>query len=111
MVMVVQQLFFKVCVIIGFWMEIGFYYDFDNFDFFIEVDLKVIKKGMIKIINKKLFFECVEVSCNEVEEKIKVQNEFYKFEIFEGLQELIIFYIFGEDWWDFCVGFYVDYIG
>ena len=53
MAMAVQQLFPKARVTIGPWTETGFYYDFDNRDPFTEADLKAIKKGMIKIINKK----------------------------------------------------------
>ena len=53
MAMAVQQLFPKARVTIGPWTETGFYYDFDNPDPFTEADLKAIKKGMIKIINKK----------------------------------------------------------
>ena len=98
MAMAVQQLFPKARVTIGPWTETGFYYDFDNPDPFTEADLKAIKKVMIKIINKKLPLQRVEVSRNEAEEKIKAQNEPYKLEILEGLQEPITLYTLGEDW-------------
>ncbi len=111
MAMAVQQLFTKARVTIGPWTETGFYYDFDNPDPFTEADLKAIKKGMIKIINKKLPLERVEVSRNEAEEKIKAQNEPYKLEILEGLQEPITLYTLGEDWWDLCAGPHVDHTG
>ena len=111
MAMAVQQLFPKARVTIGPWTETGFYYDFDNPDPFTEADLKAIKKGMIKIINKKLPLERVEVSRNEAEEKIKAQNEPYKLEILEGLQEPITLYTLGEDWWDLCAGPHVDHTG
>lgn len=111
MAMAVQQLFPKAHVTIGPWTETGFYYDFDNPDPFTEADLKAIKKGMIKIINKKLPLERVEVSRNEAEEKIKAQNEPYKLEILEGLQEPITLYTLGEDWWDLCAGPHVDHTG
>ena len=104
MAMAVQQLFPKARVTIGPWTETGFYYDFDNPDPFTEADLKAIKNGMIKIINKTLPLERVEVSRNEAEEKIKAQNEPYKLEILEGLQEPITLYTLGEDWWDLCAG-------
>ena len=71
MAMAVQQLFPKARVTIGPWTETGFYYDFDNPDPFTEADLKAIKKGMIKIINKKLPLERVEVSRSDAEAKIK----------------------------------------
>ncbi len=111
MAMAVQQLFPNARVTIGPWTETGFYYDFDNPDPFTEADLKAIKKGMIKIINKKLPLERVEVSRNEAEEKIKAQNEPYKLEILEGLKEPITLYTLGEDWWDLCAGPHVDHTG
>ena len=111
MAMAVQQLFPKARVTIGPWTETGFYYDFDNPDPFTEADLKAIKKGMIKIINKKLPLERVEVSRGDAEAKIKAQNEPYKLEILEGLQEPITLYTLGEDWWDLCAGPHVDHTG
>ena len=111
MAMAVQQLFPKARVTIGPWTETGFYYDFDKPDPFTEADLKAIKKGMIKIINKKLPLQRVEVSRNEAEEKIKAQNEPYKLEILEGLHEPITLYTLGEDWWDLCAGPHVDHTG
>ncbi len=111
MAMAVQQLFPKARVTIGPWTETGFYYDFDNPDPFTEADLKAIKKGMIKIINKKLPLERVEVSRGEAEARIKAQNEPYKLEILEGLQEPITLYTLGEAWWDLCAGPHVDHTG
>ena len=111
MAMAVQQLFPQARVTIGPWTESGFYYDFDNPDPFTEADLKAIKKGMIKIINKKLPLERVEVSRSQAEAKIKAQNEPYKLEILEGLQEPITLYTLGEDWWDLCAGPHADHTG
>ena len=96
MAMAVQQLFPKARVTIGPWTESGFYYDFDNPDPFTEADLKAIKKGMIKIINKKVPLKRVEVTRAEAETKIKAQNEPYKLEILEGLQDPITLYTLGE---------------
>ena len=111
MAMAVQQLFPSARVTIGPWTETGFYYDFDNPEPFTEADLKAIKKGMIKIINKKLPLERVEVSRTEAEEKIKAQKEPYKLEILEGLQEPITLYTLGEEWWDLCAGPHVEHTG
>ena len=111
MAMAVQQLFPQARVTIGPWTETGFYYDFDNPDPFTEADLKAIKKGMIKIINKKLPLERVEVSRSDAEAKIKTQNEPYKLEILEGLQEPITLYTLGEEWWDLCAGPHVEHTG
>jgi len=111
MAMAVQQLFPKARVTIGPWTESGFYYDFDNPDPFTEADLKAIKKGMIKIMNKKVPLERVEVTRAEAETKIKAQNEPYKLEILEGLQDPITLYTLGEDWWDLCAGPHVEHTG
>jgi threonyl-tRNA synthetase len=100
MAMAVQKLFPKAQVTIGPWTESGFYYDFDSPDPFTEVDLKAIKKEMIRIINKRLPLERLEVSRSEAETRIKAQNEPYKLEILAGIQEPITLYTLGEDWWD-----------
>ena len=111
MAMAVQQLFPNARVTIGPWTETGFYYDFDNPEPFTEADLKAIKKAMIKIINQKLPLERVEVSRAEAETRIKAQNEPYKLEILEGLQEPITLYTLGEKWWDLCAGPHVEHTG
>lgn len=108
MAMAVQRLFPKAQVTIGPWTESGFYYDFDNPDPFTEADLKAIKKEMIKLINKKLPLERLEVSRAEAEEKIQAQNEPYKLEILAGIQEPISLYTLGEEWWDLCAGPHVS---
>ncbi len=104
MAMAVQKLFPKAQVTIGPWTESGFYYDFDSPDPFTEADLKAIRKEMIKIINRKLPLERIEVSRAEAEAKIKAQNEPYKLEILAGIQEPISLYTLGDDWWDLCAG-------
>jgi threonyl-tRNA synthetase len=102
--MAVQSIFPKAQVTIGPWTESGFYYDFDNPDPFSEADLKAIKKEMIRIINKRLPLQCLEVSRAEAEAKIRAQNEPYKLEILAGIQEPITLYTLGEQWWDLCAG-------
>jgi threonyl-tRNA synthetase len=109
--MAVQKLFPKAQVTIGPWTESGFYYDFDSPDPFTEADLKAIKKEMIKIINRKLPLERVEVSRAEAEARIKAQNEPYKLEILAGIQEPITLYTLGEEWWDLCAGPHVAHTG
>ncbi|WP_115016888.1 threonine--tRNA ligase [Synechococcus sp. UW140] len=104
MAMAVQKLFPKAQVTIGPWTESGFYYDFDNPDPFTEADLKAIRKEMIKIINRKLPLQRLEVDRAEAEAKIKAQNEPYKLEILAGIQEPISLYTLGDDWWDLCAG-------
>jgi threonyl-tRNA synthetase len=104
MAMAVQKLFPKAQVTIGPWTESGFYYDFDSPESFSEADLKAIRKEMIKIINRKLPLERIEVSRAEAEAKIQAQNEPYKLEILAGISEPITLYTLGEEWWDLCAG-------
>ena len=104
MAMAVQKLFPKAQVTIGPWTESGFYYDFDSPDPFSEADLKAIKKEMIKIINKKLPLERIEVSRADAQARIQAQNEPYKLEILAGINEPITLYTLGDDWWDLCAG-------
>jgi threonyl-tRNA synthetase len=87
MAMAVQKLFPKAQVTIGPWIENGFYYDFDSPEPFTEKDLKTIKKEMIKIINRKLPVLREEVSREEARRRIEANQEPYKLEILEGLQE------------------------
>jgi threonyl-tRNA synthetase len=111
MAMAVQKLFPRAQVTIGPWTESGFYYDFDSPDPFTEADLKAIKKEMIRIINRKLPLERLEVSRAEAERRIKAQNEPYKLEILAGIQEPITLYTLGEEWWDLCAGPHVANTG
>ena len=104
MAMAVQKLFPTARVTIGPWTENGFYYDFDNPDPFTEADLKAIKKEMGKIIGRRLPLERIAVTREEAEAKIRAQNEPYKLEILEGLQEPISLYTLGDQWWDLCAG-------
>ncbi len=111
MAMAVQKLFPKAQVTIGPWIENGFYYDFDNPESFTEKDLKTIKKEMIKIINRKLPVKREEVTREDAQTRISAQNEPYKLEILEGLQEPITLYHLGDQWWDLCAGPHVENTG
>ncbi len=111
MAMAVQKLFPKAQVTIGPWIENGFYYDFDNPESFTEKDLKTIKKEMIKIINRKLPVTREEVTREDAQARISAQNEPYKLEILEGLQEPITLYHLGDQWWDLCAGPHVENTG
>ena len=104
MAMAVQKLFPKAQVTIGPWTENGFYYDFDNPEPFTEKDLKKIRKEMIKIINRKLPVIREEVSREEARKRIETQNEPYKLEILDSIEEPITIYHLGEQWWDLCAG-------
>jgi threonyl-tRNA synthetase len=102
--MAVQKLFPQAQVTIGPWTETGFYYDFDNPEPFTEADLKAIRREMVRIIQRRLPLERIEVSRAEAEARIRAHNEPYKLEILEGLQEPITLYTLGDEWWDLCAG-------
>ena len=104
MAMAVQKLFPQAQVTIGPWTENGFYYDFDSPEPFTEKDLKKIRKEMIKIINRKLPVVREEVSREEARSRIEAQNEPYKLEILDSIEEPITIYHLGEQWWDLCAG-------
>ncbi len=109
--MAVQKLFPRAQVTIGPWTESGFYYDFDNPEPFTDADLKAIQKEMGKIIARKLPLECIEVSREEAERRIRALNEPYKLEILAGLNEPITLYTLGDQWWDLCAGPHVAHTG
>jgi threonyl-tRNA synthetase len=108
MAMAVQKLFPQARVTIGPWTETGFYYDFDNPEPFTETDLKAIRKEMIRIIGRRLPLQRFEVSREEARRRIESQNEPYKLEILEGLEEPITIYTLGDQWWDLCAGPHVS---
>lgn len=109
--MAVQKLFPAAKVTIGPWTETGFYYDFDHPEPFTESDLKAIRKEMVRIINRRLPLERIEVSREDAQERIQAQNEPYKLEILAGLQEPITIYTLGDEWWDLCAGPHVEHTG
>jgi threonyl-tRNA synthetase len=112
MAMAVQKLFPKAQVTIGPWIEMGFYYDFDNPEPFTEKDLKAIKKEMNRIINRKLPVSREEVSRSEAEQRIRALNEPYKLEILADIKtEPITIYHLGDQWWDLCAGPHVENTG
>ena len=109
MAMAVQKLYPNAQVTIGPWTENGFYYDFDLSEPLTEKDLKVIKKEMIKIINRKLPVIREVVSREEAQMRIKSIHEPYKLEILDGIKDdTITIYHLAEEWWDLCAGPHVD---
>ncbi|BAQ66663.1 threonine--tRNA ligase [Geminocystis sp. NIES-3709] len=109
MAMAVQKLYPNAQVTIGPWTENGFYYDFDLPEPLAEKDLKVIKKEMTKIINRKLPVIREVVTREEAQTRIKNINEPYKLEILDTIKDdTITIYHLGEEWWDLCAGPHVD---
>lgn len=111
MAMAVQKLYPSAKVTIGPWIDNGFYYDFDM-DPITDKDLTRIKKEMDCIISHNLPLVREEVSREEAERRIKNQNEPYKLEILESInEEPITIYHIGDEWWDLCAGPHVESTG
>lgn len=111
MAMAVQKLYPNSKVTIGPWIDNGFYYDFDM-DPITDKDLTRIKKEMDRIISRNLPLVREEVSREEAERRIKNQNEPYKLEILESInEEPITIYHIGDEWWDLCAGPHVESTG
>ncbi|KAL3754402.1 hypothetical protein ACJRO7_001610 [Eucalyptus globulus] len=111
MAMAVQKLFPDAKVMIGPWIDNGFYYDFDM-EPLTDKDLKRIKKEMDRIIGKNLPLVREEVSRDEAQRRITAMNEPYKMEILESIkEEPITIYHIGNEWWDLCAGPHVESTG
>jgi threonyl-tRNA synthetase len=124
MAMAVQQMYPEAQVTIGPWIDNGFYYDFyfpETIDpetgetiesrKLTEQDLKQVKKRMDKIVSKNYPITREEVSREEAERRIDEINEPFKKEILAGLQDPIIIYHIGDEWWDLCAGPHVESTG
>ena len=90
----------------------GFYYDFDTEHRFIPEDLEAIEAEMRALSNHKLPFECVELTRQEAEEKLKADNQTFKLERLADIPEgeKITFYKSG-DFDDLCRGPHVENSG
>jgi threonyl-tRNA synthetase len=122
MAMAVQQIFPDAQTTIGPWIDNGFYYDFyfpESVDKetgetipgrkLTDADLKLVKKGMDKIISKGYPITREEVSREEAVRRIKEIGEPFKLEILESIKtEPITIYHIGDQWWDLCAGPHVE---
>lgn len=108
----VQQLYPDAKFDIGPCTEDGFYYDFDMAHRLTPDDLKVIEGVMIKIMNKKVPFECVELTRDEAKKYLESKGQPYKLERLADIPEgaTITFYKTG-DFWDLCRGPHVEHTG
>ncbi len=108
----VQELYPDTKFDIGPATENGFYYDFDLPSTIVDKDLKQITKAMIKMQNKKIEFECIEMSREEAETLLKEKDQTYKLERLADVPDgdKITFYKLGE-FMDLCRGPHVEHTG
>lgn len=92
----------------------GFYYDFDLKQPLSPEDLPVLEKKMKQIIKQKQRFERLELSYEELVERLHTSNQHYKIEFAEELQSkgegVWSIYENGK-FWDMCEGPHVDNSG
>ncbi|WP_068449087.1 threonine--tRNA ligase [Caviibacter abscessus] len=111
MAQAVKRLFPDTKLGIGPVVENGFYYDFDPQRPFTDEDLVNIEKEMNKIIKENYKFSRLELSRQELIDKYKAENEIYKVEILEGLEdETLSAYTQGE-FFDLCRGTHLPSTG
>lgn len=108
----VQQLFPEAKFDIGPATEEGFYYDFDLPKHLVPEDLKEIEAAMIKIINKKVPFERVELTREEATQILTAKAQNFKLERLADIPEgeTISFYKLG-DFIDLCRGPHLEHAG
>ncbi len=101
----VKRLFPNVKLAIGPAVDDGFYYDFDIDQKFTPEDLVKIEAEMKKIVKEDIKIERFVLPQQEAVEKFKAENEPYKVELAEGIDESeeISFYSQG-DFTDLCAG-------
>jgi len=103
MAQAVKRLYPNVKLAIGPSIEDGFYYDFETPTPFTPQDLEAIEKEMKKIIKENLPLEHFTLGREEAFEYVNKQNEPYKKELLENLDEDASFYKQGE-FVDLCAG-------
>lgn len=106
----VKELFADVKVAIGPVIENGFYYDFDMPHAITPEDFPAIEKKMKELIDRDLPFERRIIRHDDAVKLFRDQNESYKQEIVEGLDEEISVYEVG-DFLDLCRGPHVPSSG
>ena len=109
MAQAVKEIWPEVKVAIGPAIENGFYYDFGKAEPFTDEDLKKIKKGMQKIINKKLPFTQKMMPRDEALALFQEREEDFKVELIESLPDAeVSIFSTGDGFLDLCKGPHVD---
>ncbi len=111
MAMAVKELFPEAKLAIGPSIDDGFYYDFELGRTLTPEDLDAIEKKMNEIIKKNVKFERVEVQKPEAVKMMKDNNEKFKLELLDGIEDdKVSFYKNGE-FIDLCRGPHIDSTG
>lgn len=104
----VKYLYPDVKLAIGPAIEDGFYYDFEFSEPISEKDLPKIEKQMKRIIAKATPFEKYSLTKEEAEKFLKEQQEPYKLELLQDLQDVEISFYKHDNFTDLCAGPHVE---
>ncbi len=104
MAQAVKRLFPDAKVTIGPSIKDGFYYDFDVEKPFTESDLEKIEKEMYNIINEDLLIERKVLTKREAVDFFKKENEDYKVEIINEIEDDTVSLYTQGDFTDLCRG-------
>lgn len=107
----VRKVFPGTKVAIGPSTEDGFYYDFDSEVRFNEQDFEKIEKEMQNLINENILFIKSYLKREDAIKKFKSENEIYKIELLEEIQEENVSFYQNGDFIDLCRGPHVPSTG
>jgi len=107
----VRRLFPGTKVAIGPSIENGFYYDFDTDYKFSENDFEKIENEMKAIINKDLIFKKEIINKNEAVAKFKKEDEIYKVELLNEIEDEEVSCYTTGDFIDLCRGPHIPSTG
>lgn len=111
MAMAVKMLFPEAKLAIGPAIDQGFYYDFDTKDPFSPEDLDKIGRKMQQLIEQDIAFERLTMSKIDAINMFEQQNESYKVELINGLEDSEISLYRNRDFTDLCRGPHVPSTG
>lgn len=104
MAQAVKELYPDIKLAIGPAIDIGFYYDFDRKTPFSIDELEKIEQRMKEIIDKNLIFRRKQMSKKEAIDFFSAQNECYKVELLEEIDDEEVSVYQQGDFVDLCVG-------
>ena len=86
-------------------IENGFYYDFEILNGKItEEDLQLIEKEMNKIVQENLHIERIEMTKEKAIELMKKENQVYKLELIENIEDDVVTFFKQGEFTDLCRG-------
>ncbi len=107
----VKQLYPEARPTIGPAIDDGFYYDFDVPEPFTEDDLRQIEQKMQEIIEAEEPFSCERISKSEAEELFEEQQNRYKLELIDEVEDDVVSIYEHGDFVDLCRGPHVPDTG